>query len=95
MARETKPTQEIKPGLVIGNEDLFKARAKERQAARLNETINEMRQLGAATRHARWQSIADEVWATNSHLSKSAVAKRVAKRTGDSFSTIRHAIQKK
>ena len=94
MARETKPTQEIRPGLVISNEDLIKARTKERQAARLNEAM-EARQLKAAQRHDHWQSIADNVWATNPHLSKSAVATRVANQTGDKVRTVRRVIRKK
>jgi hypothetical protein len=95
MAHKTKPTQEIKPRLVISSEaEVIEALAKEK-AARLNESINKSRQFEAAKRHARWQSIADELWATNPHLSKSDVARRIAKKTGDLFSTIRHVIRKK
>lgn len=95
MACETKPTQEIKPRLVISGEaEVIEALAKEK-AARLNEAINKPRQLEAAKRHARWQLTADKRWAINPHLSKSAVARLVANETGDPFDSIRHAIHKK
>jgi hypothetical protein len=94
MAREIKPpTQELKPGLVINNEDLIEARAKERKVAQLNKG-SKARLDRAARLHADWQRRAKKYWATNPKLSKSAVARLIATDADYSDRTIRRIIKK-
>jgi hypothetical protein len=60
-----------------------------REAARAG---NEGRAFNAKHHHEDWQAWADEIWAGNKNLSNSEVARRIAKKHGGNWRTIRRYI---
>lgn len=60
-----------------------------KEATRAN---NKNKTEGAARLHAKWQALAQKMWAGNKYLSKSDVAEHIAKTYGGNPSTIRRKI---
>jgi hypothetical protein len=56
---------------------------------------NKIRQEKATPRLETWQAMADQMWAANSHLSKTDVATRIADKIGGNPDTIRRKICRK
>jgi hypothetical protein len=56
---------------------------------------NKIRQDEAISRLETWQSMADQAWAANMHLSKTDVAKHIALQVGGNPGTIRRKIRRK
>jgi len=59
------------------------------------QRANNLRQDEAKSRREGWQAMADRIWATNQHLRKADVGKRIAGKIGGNPDTIRRKIKRK
>lgn len=91
-------------GDVAGGESVVTETPEEmvRLAAIGNRRVRQTREWGSIRavseeEKSEWQSMADQIWSRNPHLSKSAVAKKIREETGTRYSerTVRRYIVKR